>query len=181
MRVWTLQAPEVASALRRTGRYRPDWDRVPVNWRIAYGDMLIEMRRRGIDCGDGPPVWCWPGRARPRKQVRMTANLLLGDDQWARGVDLLELDIPNELTVTTSYGRWNDHLERTMSLTAAEKPCRMDWRPTPVHDYDALQVVVPELRREWLVRVRPYPPDAETAARIATDPDLAVFRAGSGH
>ncbi|WP_238815409.1 DUF3841 domain-containing protein [Nocardia brasiliensis] len=170
MRLWTLQAPEVVAAVRTSGRYRASWARVTPNWRTAFEAMTAEMARRGMDCADAPPVWCWPGRALRAAQVRTTANLLLGDHEWAHGRWLLKLDVPERCTLVTSYGAWNDYLAHTMGF--ADAPDQMDWSGTPTWKRDSRQVTIPELRREWLTRAVPYPPDQETAARIAADPDL---------
>ncbi|MEV0338859.1 hypothetical protein AB0H49_07505 [Nocardia sp. NPDC050713] len=187
VRVWTLQAPEVVAALRDRGRYRASWERVVVNWRPAYRAMVGQMERSGIACGDAPPVWCWPGRALRRGRVRMTADLLLGDDQWAHGVCLLRLTVPPSAALATSYARWNDYLGETMALLAAAgrsdgpafgpDEAAMDWRGVAVDAWDATQIVLPELRSEWLVGVRHYPPGADTAARIAADPELRALAA----
>ncbi len=193
MRVWTLQAPEVVAALRSRGHYRASWDRVIVNWRPAYCAMVGQMERSGIACGDSPPVWCWPGWALRRQRVRMTADLLLGDDQWAHGVCLLRLNVAPSAALATSYARWNDYLGETMALLTAAgrsdgpafgpEEAAMDWRGFPVNEWDATQLVLPELRREWLVGVRHYPPGPDAAARIAADPALRALAAASprGH
>ncbi|MBF6435752.1 DUF3841 domain-containing protein [Nocardia cyriacigeorgica] len=182
MRLWTLQAAQVVDAVRDNGVYRADWQYAIVNWRPAYRAMVAEMERRGIACHGAAPVWCWPGRALRPRATRSTANSLLGLDQWARGVYLIKLDVPAALTMTTSYARWNDYLGVTMELLRAAgrtdgpafppEQAPMDWSATLEHEWDNLQVVIPELRREWVVRSRYYAPDAETAASIAADPDL---------
>ncbi|MFE3443182.1 DUF3841 domain-containing protein [Nocardia sp. NPDC059180] len=182
MRLWTLQAPEVVAAVRDNGIFRADWEYAVVNWRPAYRAMVAEMERRGIACHGAAPVWCWPGRALRRGPTRDTANSLLGLDQWAHGVHLIKLDVPASATMATSYARWNDYLGVTMELlrsagrkdgaafSADQAP--MDWSATLASEWDNMQIVIPELRREWVVRTRYYAPDAETAARIAADPDL---------
>ncbi|WP_228001379.1 hypothetical protein [Nocardia australiensis] len=184
MRLWTLQAPEVVAAVRHEGRYLAEWDRVVVNCRPAFRAVVSEMERRDIDCHSAPPVWCWPGRALRRNSIRHTANALLGDDQWARGVWLLKLDVPESVTLTTSYSRWNDYLDVTMRMlrdkgisdgpafAAAAAP--MDWGAELDSKWDRPQVVIPEVRDEWVLRARPFPPDDETSARIAADPLLRV-------
>ncbi|BDU07305.1 hypothetical protein FMUBM48_35680 [Nocardia cyriacigeorgica] len=182
MRLWTLQAPEVIAAVRDKGIYRAEWQHAIVNWRPAYRAMVAEMERRGIACHGAAPVWCWPGRALRRGATRETANSLLGLDQWAHGVHLIKLDVPAAFTMSTSYARWNDYLGVTMELLRdagrtdgpafPPEEAPMDWSSTLENEWDNLQIVIPELRREWIVRSRYYPPDAETAARIAADPYL---------
>ncbi|WP_228836099.1 hypothetical protein [Nocardia brasiliensis] len=172
MRLWTLQAPEVVAAVRASGGYRARWDLVTPNWHTAFRAMTVEMTRRGMDCAAAPPVWCWPGRALRAATVRTTANLLLGDHEWAHGRWLLKLAVPEQFTLVTSYGAWNDYLAHTMGF--ADGPDRMDWTGRPTWARDQLQVTIPELRREWIIRATPYPPDPETAARIAAAPELRV-------
>lgn len=170
MRLWTLQAPEVVTALRATGVYRADWDLVVGNWRGAYAEMVAEMRRRGIADGDLPPVWCWPGRVWRRRAVRTSAGMLLGDHEWAHGRWLLQLDVPAEMTLASSYSLWNEYLGYVIGVQ--DRPDRMDWSGARIDELDELQVCLPELRREWVVRGRPYRPDADTIARIEADPAL---------
>ncbi|MFI6998562.1 hypothetical protein [Nocardia sp. NPDC050175] len=173
MRLWTLQAPEVVAAVRESGCYRASWDLVSSNFRPAFRVMAAEMARRGIDCGDSPPVWCWPGRGLRGGSVRRTANALLGDHEWAHGRWLLKLRAPEACTLATSYSAWNDHLAHT--LGDPDGAAEMDWTGRLYSDWDEQQVTIPELRSEWIVRARPYLPDAETAARIAADPLLRAL------
>lgn len=185
VRLWTLQSPKVVATVAENGVYRASWDRVTVNWRPAYRAMVAEMERRDIACHGAPPVWCWPGRAWRRGPVRMTAELLLGDHEWARGVCLVRLSVPRTLTLTTSYAEWNDYLGVTMALLAREgrsdgpafdaTAAPMDWSGALTHDHDSHQIVIPELRREWIIDSRPYPPSPDTAARIAADPVLRDY------
>ncbi|MEV6219595.1 hypothetical protein [Nocardia sp. NPDC051833] len=170
MRIWTLQAPEVVTTLRQVDVYRADWDLVVSNWRGAYADMVAEMGRRGIDCGGAPPVWCWPGRAWRRGAVRSSASMLLGDHEWAHGRWLLKLDVPAEVSLATSYAVWNEYLGYAAGFQ--DQPEQMDWSGRKTWEFDEIQVCVPELRREWVVRARPYSPDADTVARIEADPVL---------
>ncbi|WP_240772275.1 hypothetical protein [Nocardia sp. CS682] len=173
MRLWTLQAPEVVAAVRANGSYRASWELISPNLRPGFEIIAAEMARRGIDCEDAPPVWCWPGRGLRRSAIRRTANSLLGDHEWAHGRWLLKLDVPDELTLATSYAVWNDYLGYTCGFL--DGPEQMDWTGRLTSKWDELQVTIPELRREWIVRARPYPPDAEIAARIAADPLLREF------
>lgn len=170
MRLWTLQAPEVVTAVRGSGGYRASWDLVSPNLRPAFRAMAAEMARRGIDCGDAPPVWCWPDRALRGATIRRTANALLSDHDWAHGRWLLKLDVPEGVTLATSYSAWNDYLAYTAGFLDGPDP--MDWTGRLTTEWDQLQVTIPELRPEWIVRARPYRPDAATAARIAADPLL---------
>ncbi|WP_244976016.1 DUF3841 domain-containing protein [Nocardia huaxiensis] len=161
MRLWTLQAPEVVHTLRSTGVYRADWALVTGNWKRAFQDMVDEMARRGIDCHGAPPVWCWTVHS----PFHRTATSLLGYPDWLHGRWLLTLDVPDALTLPTSYAVWNDYLGHTMGF--ADEPTAMDWSGRRTWKYDELQVTIPELRLDWVLRAGEYPPDPETAAAAA--------------
>ncbi|MFC9895831.1 hypothetical protein ACFVMC_19260 [Nocardia sp. NPDC127579] len=172
MRLWTLQAPEVVTALETTGHFRAEWDRVDRSFRTAYQDMVVEMGRRGIDCAAAPPIWCWHGRARQRRAARQTANLLLSYPEWAHGRWLLTLRVPDRLVLSTSYALWCDYLgfRGGIDRDMVEGPHRMDWRARQQTPWDTLQYTIPELRREWVIRARPYPPDSYALEQIMADP-----------
>ncbi|SFN65318.1 Uncharacterised protein [Nocardia asteroides] len=72
--------------------------------------------------------------------------------------------------MATSYAVWNDYLGYATGFQ--DQPERMDWSGRKTWEFDEIQVCIPELWREWVVRARPYPPDAETVARIEADPFL---------
>ncbi|WP_336086110.1 hypothetical protein [Nocardia sp. SSK8] len=78
--------------------------------------------------------------------------------------------MPEELTLATSYAVWNEYLGYAAGFQ--DQPERMDWSGRRIDEFDEIQVCVPELRREWVVGARPYPPDADTVARIEADPIL---------
>lgn len=79
MKLWTVQAPEVAAQLARGKDYHADWERVIPAWIGAYEAMTTEMTARGIDCRGAPPAWAWPGWPSP-KQALHVADFLLGLD-----------------------------------------------------------------------------------------------------
>jgi hypothetical protein len=114
VKLWTLQAPEVAAQLARGIDYRAGWARVIPSWIGAYEVMTAEMTARGIDCYGVPPAWAWPGWASP-KQALYTAELLLRFDQWAHGVVMLRLAVPDDQILCTSYAAWNDFLGPTVN------------------------------------------------------------------
>lgn len=138
MRLWTLQAPEVVTALRQVGVYRAEWDLVVGNWSGAYAEMVAEMRRRGIDGGGAPPVWCWPGRAWRRGVVRTSARMLLGDHEWEHGRWLVTLDVPAEVALASSYAVWNDYLGYASGFQ--DQPEQMDWSGRKTWEFDEIQV-----------------------------------------
>jgi hypothetical protein len=169
VKLWTIQAPEVTAHLARGRNYRADWARVIPSWIGAYEVMTAEMTARGIDCRAAPPPWAWPGWARP-EQALYTADLLLGLDQWAHGVVMLRLAVPDDQVLCTSYAAWN-----TFTPLAASRdgqPAAMDFRGLKLSRYDRLQATIPQIRARWVRRARPVPMPRETRRQVLRDPYL---------
>ncbi|MBB5079502.1 DUF3841 domain-containing protein [Nonomuraea endophytica] len=127
MRLWTVQHRAILDSLKTDGELVGDWDRLLVSsYRPAYEEMVAEMTRRGLDCRGRPPVWAWLGRDTRDNAVAVTAELLLSpetDEEYARYV-VLDLDVPDEMVVLSSYGRWNDFME---AIFLGEGPATMNW------------------------------------------------------
>ena len=109
-------------------------------------------------------MWAWTGWASP-KQALFTADLLLGPDEWARGVVMLRLAVPDDQVLCTSYHAWNDFLNPGNELTA------MDFRGVLLSRWDCLQATIPRIRARWVRRVRPMPMPRGTRRQILRDPD----------
>ncbi|MEU3014981.1 hypothetical protein [Nocardia asteroides] len=52
--------------------------------------------------------------------------------------------------MATSYAVWNDYLGYATGFQ--DQPERMDWSGRKTWEFDEIQVCIPELRREWVVR-----------------------------
>lgn len=165
MKLWTVQAPEVAAQLARGSNYSAAWARVEPSWIGAYELMTAEMTARGIDCQGAPPAWAWPGWASP-KQALYTADLLLGLDQWAHGVVILRLAVPDDQILCTSYHAWNDF------LNPERQPATMDFRGMLLSKNDSLQATIPQIKVRWVRRARPLPTSRDTRRQILRDPYL---------
>ncbi|WP_433463177.1 DUF3841 domain-containing protein [Spirillospora sp. CA-128828] len=111
VRLWTVQHSAVLDSLETSGESVGDWARLPVaSYRPVYDAMVAEMARRGLDCRGLPPVWAWLGPDTRDNAVAVTAESLLcpeTDEEYARYV-VLDLDVPDEMVLLSSYGRWND-------------------------------------------------------------------------
>jgi hypothetical protein len=163
VKLWTVQAPEVAAQLARSSNYSASWARVQPSWVGAYEVMTVEMTARGVDCQGAPPVWAWPGWASP-KQALYTADLLLGFDQWAHGVVMLRLAVPDDQILCTSYHAWNDF------LNPESQPATMDFRGVLLSKDDCLQATIPQIKARWVRRARPMPIPRDTRRQILRDP-----------
>jgi hypothetical protein len=169
VKLWTIQAPEVAAQLACGRNYRADWARVDPSWIGAYEVMTAEMTARGINCQGAPPAWAWPGWATP-KQALYTADLLLGLDQWAHGVVMLRLAVPDDQVLCTSYAAWNDFMLPAVDRDG--RPAAMDFRGVLLSKYDSLQATIPQIKARWVRRARPMPMPRETRRQVLRDPYL---------
>jgi hypothetical protein len=110
-------------------------------------------------------VWAWPGWASP-KQALFTAYMLLGPFEWAHGVVILRLAVPDDQILCTSYHAWNDFLNPENQLAA------MDFRGVLLSKWDCLQATIPRIRARWVRRARPMPMPRDARREILRDPDL---------
>ncbi|MBL1102743.1 DUF3841 domain-containing protein [Streptomyces coffeae] len=159
MRLWTVQPRAVVEGLERTGLLVGDWKHVEPSWRPAYEVMTDEMRRRGIDCEGRPPVWAWVGADSGEENVLVTARMLLSDEQIDSGVVVLDLDVPDNLVLRSSYSQWNELLSGVLS---GEQSPAMAWSIDPEEEDTTeefqVQACLPMLRRGWVRGIRPINP-----------------------
>lgn len=163
MRLWTLQHPTVFDALGSRQHYAADWEDIGQSpaWCRAYRWMAQRMAERGIDCGDGPPIWAWhSGRGWPGEPTVEVAISLLGDARVAEGMVLLELEVPAERVLLSHYGPWNELLDAAMGSEDEPDTSGRDWlwmfdlgAEKPYQDEGLVQACLPHLRSEWVERV----------------------------
>ncbi|WP_443729308.1 hypothetical protein, partial [Sphaerisporangium perillae] len=83
-----------------------------------------------------------------------------GPEEYDRYV-VLDLDVPDEFVVLSSYGRWNDFLE---AIFMSDSSPRMDWSI----DQDELdeqtdgrvQACLPRVAGPWVLSIRPLKPSS---------------------
>ncbi|CAL9625466.1 hypothetical protein SUDANB95_05918 [Actinosynnema sp. ALI-1.44] len=144
MRLWTVQHAAVLDVLASAGELVGEWDRVVPQWRPAY---RVVAARLGVD---RPPVWAWRGPDTRDGRVALTAELLLGDHR--AGFAVLDLDVPDDVVVLSSYRRWNDFLD---AVVFGPGPARMDWTLDPDEPTHAtVQACLPVLRASWVLGSR---------------------------
>ncbi|WP_433473513.1 DUF3841 domain-containing protein [Spirillospora sp. CA-142024] len=159
MRLWTVQHRAVLDSLETSGELVGDWARLPVaSYRPVYDAMVTEMARRGLDCRGLPPVWAWLGPDTRDNAVAVTAESLLcpeTDEEYARYV-VLDLDVPDETVLLSSYGRWNDFMEANLLGGGS---ATMDWsidREEPA----GVQACLPRVPARYVLGDRPLEPFA---------------------
>ncbi|MBG0817870.1 DUF3841 domain-containing protein [Planomonospora sp. ID82291] len=157
MRLWTVQHRAVLESLEDAGELVGDWERITVrNHRACYEAMAAEMARRGLDCGGRPPVWAWEGPDTRDNRVALAAELLLcpqTPQEYARYV-VLDLDVPDEAVLLSSYGRWNDFMA---AIVMGEGPPDMDWS-IDRDELNGMQACLARVSAGWVLGSRPLEP-----------------------
>jgi hypothetical protein len=157
MRLWTVQHRAVLELLEDAGELFGDWDRIMVrNYRACYQEMVAEMARRGLVSGGRPPVWAWAGPDTRDNRVALAAEALLcpqTPEEYARYV-VLDLDVPDEVVLLSSYGRWNDFME---AIIFGEESPAMDWS-IGREELNGVQACLPRVAAGWVLGVRPLEP-----------------------
>jgi len=151
--LWTFQSAAVREILASEPVYYGDWARVSNAAYIScYRWMVEQMRIRGIECGEYPPVWAWlacgPDAGPPDMQ---TATSLLSDAELQAGVCRLHLKVPRRLVLPSSYCRWNQALDRSVLHGKPPGKAFQGMFAGPKVAGDDVQCTVPYLRAEWLV------------------------------
>jgi hypothetical protein len=124
--------------------------------------MVAEMARRGVDCAGRPPLWAWAGPDTRDDRVALTAELLVcpeSPEDYDHYV-VLDLDVPDEFVVLSSYQCWNDFLEALSTGSPT-----MDWSIGPEEfdepAYCGVQASFPRLRAPWVLSARPFEPSSD--------------------
>lgn len=160
IRLWTFQQSAIVPGLRGPGTYRASWSETPANWRTAY-EWMAQQFATATDCiAPDAPVWCWHscnGRLGAAPTVG-TAAFLLSEYQLGQGMVAIELTVPAEFVLLSSYNAWNSFLDFVIVNQRLPKNHRLARRmfaePMLKHDTDDIQAVIPfiELRvegRNW--------------------------------
>jgi hypothetical protein len=157
-----VQHRAVLDSLETGGELAGDWGRLMVSsYQPVYEEMVAEMARRGLDCQGRPPVWAWLGPDTRDNAVAVTAELLLcpeTDEEYARYV-VLDLDVPDEMVMLSSYGRWNDFME---AILLGGGPATMDWSIDQEElagaGLNPVQACLPHLPARHVLGTRPLEP-----------------------
>lgn len=160
MKLWTIQHWKVVDAL--SPLYRASWDFTPQNFRSAYRWMIHHLAKHSQM--DAVPVWCWHscnGKLSVGPTVD-TASSLIGDWKYfAHQMRVIELDVPHELPLLSSYYEWNQLLDE--ALETQQTPdfnsphISMFDSPLIKHDADDIQAVLPLIEKHWVLDIRALP------------------------
>jgi len=161
VRLWSFQSASIEPTLAAGRRHIAQSLPVGHNFRFAY-DWMTERLTAALGTPlDSPPVWCWhscEGRWRRRPTVG-TATALLGDYALREPHVRLELTVPVNLMLLSSYSAWNRLLDTTI---VRSRPLRSHrWaqyvfaRPYLRDEGDNVQAVIPWIEPNWIRSMQP--------------------------
>lgn len=161
MRLWTYQHPSVLKTLQYGKRHFCFWEQVSgERWQHAFRWMAQQMIERDIPIKEHAPIWTWHSVNRiGGKPDEDCVNALMNDIQLSRGLDLLELEVPDHLVLPSCYGYWNNILDSLLTLAEPEKQDVIDCfsvqltprRGRPPHRFPDIQACLPYIEPAWLL------------------------------
>lgn len=162
MKIWTLQERNIRAELS-TPQLLASWDYTPKSWRNAYRWMVTQWSKQTRLSFDSAPFWCWHschGTYEAPPTV-LTASLLIGDWKYAKSMVLVELNVPDELCLLSSYSIWNDALSdflehNRITIQESQFSAMFD-EPLLKHSMDDIQAVIPYIMSDWIADIRNLP------------------------
>ncbi len=164
MKLWTFQSHLSITEFQAKGILTAQWERYrSPNWKRAYHWMRDQMEFEGIDCNGNAPIWAWHscGGIYGKSPTLGDASNLLSLMEIKDGVKTIELEVPDEFVLLSSYGAWNSEVLDYFIIGAEDVTLPLQKRndlfhitPQNLKDYDSIQATLPFLRLEWLVDIR---------------------------
>lgn len=121
--------------------------------------MAEKLRVLAPELSDHAPVWCWHscGGVRQQPPTVETAIALLSEHDIEQGMIVIELAVPRELMLLSSYYAWNRFLDSAIEKNRLPKsPLRERWmfqEPFFRHSDDDIQAVIPMIDPKWVRRI----------------------------
>ena len=85
----------------------------------------------------------------------------MGDwDYYASKMFMVELEVPDNLVLLSSYWRWNEALDDALyasDIIRTEAFADMFDDPLIKHETDDIQAIIPHIHRSWIIDVRSLP------------------------
>lgn len=158
VKLWTLQFKPVVDQLETRDTYYASWRYTVKNYRIAYEWMMEQLQHQTSVNMDVPPVWCWHScngqwGSPPTADTALSLDSRFGEQPGF----ILELMVPEELTLLSSYYAWNRVLDYVYDHQAIPRsPHRRRWLfqpPLIKHQTDDVQAVIPCLQWNWITQM----------------------------
>ncbi|MBW3804459.1 hypothetical protein GL273_01280 [Aeromonas jandaei] len=156
MHLWTFQNKKKIGTIIKNGLIRGDWDFVYDKDKTPYKYMFLEMLKRGLDCGEHPPVWAWA--AWPNEDI---ARQFLSDHQIEQEIVLLHFTCSPSNFIASSYNAWCEFiyhhhlycgsLDANYLLTNSVTTRLFDIQSLDIED-DLIQATLPLIHRDWIIK-----------------------------
>jgi Domain of unknown function (DUF3841) len=166
MRLWTYQHPKILETLQSGKRYTCQWEGINGEyWINSFRFMCQKMTEKGIQIGENPPIWAWHSVNRLGEMPdEDCGRALLSDDQLEQGIDLLQLEVPENLVLLSNYGPWNAILDVFYEKNDLQDKEILDCftvdlkprRGRPPQYFKSIQACLPYIEPEWLVSKLPF-------------------------
>lgn len=158
MRLWSFQSNRATKKVLRGQVYYAEWTYVYEKWRPAFAWMAREMERRGLPMGGNAPIWAWHSCGKHgAPPTLLTARALLSDREMEQGIEVLELEVPPNACLLSSYKRWNEFLDSF--IDKRKLPNRASYLDmfdiSAVQKGDDVQAALPRIERQWVVKTWP--------------------------
>jgi hypothetical protein len=158
MKLWTYQSLEAVKQLEQSGTLLTPWSYYhPTDYfATAYRWMAEKMQQKGVSCGEYAPIWAWHScGAYEAPPTNETASNLLSLLQLEAGIKLLSFECPDELTVLSNYGPWNDIIylftdHGTQAVIDGKLEKQLFEIQKNIEDYESIQACLPYLKMEWV-------------------------------
>jgi hypothetical protein len=150
----TFQRRDILTLFDETGLYQASWDRIEANGhtRLAYEFAVRTMEDKTIACYGKPPVWAWE---MPKGALPDLAESLYSDfEKQCFDYVMLSLDVPDQLALRSSYHGWCDLYFDCLESGQIDSQMNadwLDWRSADIEAGDAVQVMLPFLRKDWII------------------------------
>ena len=157
MKLWTFQSADIENLLEKQPVFFAEWKFTPVNWRAAFEWMAAEMERRGIPLEGKAPIWTWQScQTTGRGPTIGTALDSYTDFQLLSGMVLMELEVPEELCLCSTYSGFLRLLDEVIDSGKVLHPeAHQEMFQIPeVLDGDDAQAAIPYIRKEWVKDIR---------------------------
>lgn len=157
MKVWTFQSLSAGKLLKEDDTYYASWTFVQKSLVPAYQWVVKQMEFKGLSPNGHPPIWVWYKYGGSRTKFKNNAARdLLSEDEIKAGIYKIELDVPEQLCLLSSYFNWNVALDFTLATGLSP-----DSIFSPMLDKNSLdgqkniQGCLPCILRHWIIGISP--------------------------
>lgn len=167
VRLITVQRTDILDHFDTQGVFRADWHAIGVTGhaRLAYDHVLSEMKAQGLSDGAHPPVWTWQtGKA---DAIDRAFELLSDAERNAHAYVLIELAVPDNVLLRSSYQGWCDlYFDCVETGRIHDDGHWRDWTLVDPATYDVVQALLPHIEDQWITGTSPLPVSPSATDRL---------------